>query len=431
MPPSLHRASPLASFVLGASLLAAAGCGDAAPEVKVVAAGSAATIRPVEGAWPKFRGAGHDGRSTETGIARTWPASGPAVAWRVPLGSGFSGISIADGRLFTLFNRGGDELLAAFDAATGRELWTLKLDGAYRNSFGDGPRSTPTLDGALVYALGAQGKLVAARAATGELVWTRDLVAEFGAQIPEWGASASPIVEGDLLLLDVGGRPGASIVAFDKATGDPRWSVGEDGAGYSSPVPVEAAGVRQVVFLTARKVVGIAPGAGEILWERPWKTDYDVNASTPIFAPPDRLLVTTGYDTGAALFRLEAAGEAIAPVELWRSRELKTKFSSAVRVDEVVFGFDNETLKAIDLATGKDLWQKRGLGHGSLLWADGLLIVLGEKGKLVLLEAHSGEYRELGAFQLFAGKSWTVPTLVDGRLFARDEHELVCLDVAA
>ncbi len=391
-----------------------------------------AKVSPVKGSWPQFRGPNQDGISSATGFRKEWPAAGPPVQWRTEVGAGYSGISVAGGLVYTMFNRGGSEWLSAFDSTDGSVRWKLKMDSEYKDPFGDGPRSTPVVDGSVIFALGARGKLVAVNAQTGgPVLWSKNLVGDLGGRIPQWGISTAPLVEGDLLLVDVGGPAGRSIVAFDKATGDVVWTAGDDAPGYSTPIPFTAEGVRQVAFLTSTKISGISPKDGKLLWSRPWKTSYDVNAAAPIFIPPNRLFVSSGYDTGSALLEIRRVDEGFQVSEVWRARNLKNKFSSSIRVGDTIYGFDNETFKAIDLATGKDRWRKRGLGHGSLTYADGHLIVLGEKGTLVLVEASPEAYQEKASVDFFDGKCWTVPTLVGDRLYLRDEKQLVSLDLSS
>ena len=376
--------------------------------------------------WPQFRGPNRDGRSTETGLAKQWPPEGPRVVWRVPLGKGYSGMAVASGRIFTMFGAGGDEFAVALDVQTGKELWRSRVDALYKDQVGDGPRATPTVSGELVYVVSGKGKLHALKAASGERVFMRDFVAEFGSDPPTWGFSSSPLVEGDLLLADVGGSSGRSLVAFDKKTGKDVWRSQRDKTAYSAPIAVTVGDKRQVVFFTAQNVLAVSPKDGTLLWKTPWKTSWDVNAATPIFIAPDKLFISSGYDVGAALFRITAEGA----TEVWRNREMKNRFSSSVLHDGYLYGFDEKTFKCVVAATGETKWRERGLDHGSLVYADGQLYVLGEQGILVLVEASPAEYRERARFQAFTGRTWTPPTLASGRLYVRDEHELVALNVA-
>jgi outer membrane protein assembly factor BamB len=230
--------------------------------------------------------------------------------------------------------------------------------------------------------------------------------------------------------MDVGGKAGSSIVAFEKKTGSEVWRSQNDTAGYSAPVAMTVAGRRQVVFFTGTTLVSLSPEDGALLWKQDWKTSYDVNASTPIFIPPDRVFVSSGYDVGAAVYRVETDGKQVRIEQVWQNREMKNKFSSSVLHEGHLYGFDEKTFKCIDAATGETKWQSRGLGHGSLIFADGHLFVLGDEGTLALVEATSEAYREKGRVQIFDDKTWTVPTLSGGKLYLRDEKQLVALDVS-
>jgi outer membrane protein assembly factor BamB len=445
--PSAHRGSALALWAVLVAGLGSAACGGQEASVQATAPEKAEATAPAvstpwqiseaalaaarDGEWSQFRGAQREGISGETGLLAPWPAGGPKVRWRVPLGEGYSGISVAAGRVLTQYQKDSAQWLGAFAVADGKPLWKLRLDGAYSNSFGDGPRSTPTVDGSVVYALSALGKLYAVEAASGKVLWTKDLVQEVGARVPEWGVSTSPLVEGDLLLVDAGGTQGRSVIALNKATGEKVWAAGDDGAGYSAPIAFTAGGQRQAVFFTAKQLISVDPASGQVLWTYPWKTSYDVNAATPIFIPPSRLFVSSGYDTGAALLELRPGGRGLKAEQVWKSRGLKNQFSSSVRVGPAIYGFDNKTLKAVDLATGEDLWRERGFDHGSLIYADGHLVILSERGRLALVEASATAFQEKGAVQIFEGKCWTAPSLAGGSLYLRDEKELVSLDLKA
>lgn len=380
--------------------------------------------------WPQFRGPNRDGISLETGLAVTWPEQGPREIWRVKLGGGYSGLSVHRGRIYTLYSSGSGEFAAAIDATTGETTWRVRTDSNRRDNHGDGPRSTPTVSGGIVYALGARGTLHALKADNGEAVWSRDLREEYGAKPPRWGVSMSPLVEGNLLLVDVGGSDGSSIVAFDKKTGEEVWRAFDDKPGYSTPIAVTVGGVRQVLFFTARNLLGVAPADGTILWRIPWKTSYGVNAAAPVFIAPNRFFVSSGYDVGGAVYEIKVDGDSVAVEVVWKNREMKNQFSSSILLDGHLYGFDDKTLKCIDATTGERRWSERGLGHGSLTYADGHLIVLGDRGTLALVEAKPDAYREKSRTKVFASKTWTVPTFVGGRLYLRDQNELVALDVA-
>lgn len=378
--------------------------------------------------WPQYRGPDGDGKLPVESFPTEWPGDGLPLAWKVPLGGGFSGISAVDGVLYTQYSKDGGEFLVALDAASGEERWKLRIDDERKDQFGDGPRATPTLDGKLVYAVSALGKLWAVERTKGGLAWQKDLKKEYGAGVPTWGVASSPVVVDDLLLHNVGGEPGYLLMAFDKTTGDVAWHSGSGHAGYSLPLTIEVGGVRQTVFFTAKKVLGADPATGEILWTRPWSTSYDVNAATPIFIPPNRLFVSSGYDTGSSLFELEVKdgpdGKTVEPTTVWQSRGMKNQFSSSIYHGGTIYGFDNKILEALDADTGEELWKARGFGHGSLLFADGHLVVLGDGGKLALVEATPEAYREKASFEVASRKHWTVPTYHDGHLYVRNEKDL-------
>lgn len=407
--PCRARSRAPVAFLLAAALLSAGGAG--AED------------------WPQYRGAGRDGISSETGLDLTWGESGPAELWRVELGSGYSGMAVAGGRLFTLYGQDSREKLGAFDAATGKLLWSFDLDRERFDNFGNGPRSTPAVSGGMVYALGAQGKLAAVDAATGEVRWKHDLVQEFGAKVPQWGVASSPALEGEKLLLAVG-APGSSLMAFDKKTGKVLWASGDDPPGYSTAMVADLGGVRQAVFMTGVSAVSARLSDGKILWRIPWKTSYQVNAAMPLFVPPDRVFLSSGYDQGSALYKVSAKGEEVSADEVWASKVMKNHFNSSVRVGRYVYGFDNGILKCIDSQTGDEMWKARGYAKGSLLVADGHLIVLGEKGQLGVVEVTPEAFREKERFEVLHAKTWTMPTLADGRLFVRSERELVAYDLS-
>ncbi len=381
--------------------------------------------------WPQWRGPNRDGISHETGFLKNWPAGGPKVIWRVPLGEGFSGISISQGRAYTMYAQGGDEFVVCLDAATGQQMWRFRSDEIFNDhQGGNGPRSTPTVDGDLVFALSAYGKLYALNAKNGEKLWTHDLKREFGGKVPQWGFSASPLVEGVLLLIEAGGNAGKSLIAFDKKSGREVWASQTDAPGYSSPIAITVNGVRQVIFFTGTTLVSVSPVDGKLYWRHSWQTSYDVNAATPVFLPNDKVFISSGYDKGATVLQMKVNSGRVTVEEIWKSRVMKSHFASSVLHGNYLYGFDNAILKCIDANTGKEQWAERGFGKGSLMSADGHLIILGERGNLALAEATPLGYREKASAQVLNGRCWTVPTLAGGKLYMRNQKEMVCLDMS-
>ncbi|MDZ7365155.1 MAG: PQQ-like beta-propeller repeat protein [candidate division KSB1 bacterium] len=380
--------------------------------------------------WPQWRGPNRDGISKETGLLKSWPEGGPKVLWRVPSGEGYAGIVIAKGRGYTMYGQGGSEFVICFDPANGKELWRFKADALFGNDQGNGPRSTPVVDGDLVFALSGSGKLHALSAAEGKAAWSHDLRAEYGGKIPTWGVSTTPLVEGNLLIVDVGGKSGHSVMAFNKANGSVVWKSESDIPGYSAPIAITTNSVRQILVFTGSGLVSVAPNDGKLFWRHDWETRYDVNAATPVFIPPDKIFISSGYGKGGALLQTQAGNGRATVRELWRVRDMANHFSSSVLLNNHLYGFDEGLLTCLDLATGKTKWQQRGFQKGSLLLADGHLIVLGEYGNLALVEATPDGYKEKSSVQILKGKCWTMPTLANGRLYLRNQSEMLCLEVA-
>ena len=395
--------------------------------------------------WPQWRGPDKDGISREMGLLKEWPDGGPQVLWRVSLGEGFSGISVVGERVYTMFSEGDDEFIVCLNASNGEEIWRFRSDSNYIESMGgNGPRATPTIDGELLYTVTAQGKLYALNTENGEKAWSHDMKNEFGSEIPRWGVCTSPLVEGDLLLVEVGGKDGKSIVAFDKTNGDVIWSSHTDTLGYSSPIALTIGGIRQLIVFTGTQLVSVSPENGNLYWTYPWQTQYDVNAATPVFIPPDKIFISSGYGKGAAVVQVRgmastasSVGESeeeknrveIKVVEIWKNEKMKNHFATSVLHGNYLYGFDNAILKCIDANTGDEKWKTRGYGKGTLMLANDHLIILGDRGKLGLAEATPYDYNEVASAEVLSGLCWTVPTLANGRLYARNEKEMVCLDM--
>jgi outer membrane protein assembly factor BamB len=393
-----------------------------------IASASAAQEAVARVDWPQFRGLNRDGVSPEVGLLEQWPEGGPPELWRVPLGRGFSAISIVGEHAFTLYGRDGATWLVALDVADGSKVWETRIDEMYRNGQGDGPRATPTVDGDRIYALSGRGNFLAADRHTGSVLWSHRLVEEFGGRAPTWGYSGSPLVEDDTVLIEVG-APGAGVIAFDRATGAEAWRALDTGTGYAAPITIAVGGLRQTVFFTADGVVAIDPTDGAPLWRVPWQTSYDVHAATPVFVPPDRLFIASGYGVGSAMLQIRSDGERARADRLWNSRELENQFSSTVLYGGYLYGFDNSIFMCVDARTGERTWRTRGFGHGSLILADARLLVLSDRGSLALVRPTPAEYVEVSRFQALDGRAWTMPTLANGILYLRNEREAVAFDL--
>lgn len=378
--------------------------------------------------WPQFRGPERSGVSAATGLLRSWPDDGPSECWRKPLGEGFSAITVAGGGLFTLFADAEHELAVRFDPRTGEEVWRTPIGPRFDEPLGNGPRSTPTWDGERLYALSSTGTLHALNPEDGAKLWSVDAQKELESRMPTRGFASSPLVEDGLVIVELGGSEGRGVVAFDRESGELQWGARDTGAGYASPLAVTIDGVRQVIHLPTggRELASLLPD-GSVYWTHPWPPGA---IAMPLFIPPNRIFVSASADIGATVVEVHTEDGKPVVEEIWKDRGMKNHFSSSVLYQGTLYGFDNGTFKALDPATGETHWAKRGLGKGSLIAADGLLIVLSDRGKLVLVEATPEAYRETGSVQALTGKTWTVPTLAQGRVYLRDHDEIVCLEVS-
>jgi outer membrane protein assembly factor BamB len=275
-----------------------------------------------------------------------------------------------------------------------------------------------------VYILTPNGHLAALSAKDGKQIWSHNLVSEYGSEIPNWGTSTSPLVEKELLLVDVGGKTGFSLMAFNKKDGSVAWKTHTDKQGYSSPIAVTVNGVRQILFFTGTALVSVSP-QGQVFGKYPWRTDWDANIATPIFIPPDKVYISSSYGTGAAVLKINKASF----TEVWKSTVSKNHFNSSVLYQGYIYGFDDAILQCIEANTGTEKWKHGGFGKGSVILVEGNLIVLGERGQLALVEATPAGYKEKALTQPLEGKTWTNPALANGKLYLRNQKEIVCLNL--
>lgn len=378
--------------------------------------------------WPQWRGPRQDGISRETGMLDEWPKDGPPQLWKIPLGQGFACVSVVGDRAYTMYGDEQGEYVVCLSAADGKTLWNTRSGTLFENSYGNGPRATPTVHEGRVYTLGGDGTLLCLDADTGKRIWGYRVFEKFGGENAEFGLSASPVVIGKMLIVVTGSGGGKSLVALDKATGEPIWTSLDDKAGYSTPLPIEVDGVPMIVVLMGEAVVAVSPEDGREFWRHPWKTTLDANVATPIFHG-NRLFIATGYGTGCGMFELSSPGGKPQAKLLWENKDMKNYFSTCVLVDGHLYGFNNTMLACMDFQTGESKWRQRGFNRGSVLLADGKLIVLGERATLALVKPSPDKYEEISKAQVLGDKTWTVPTVAGGRLFIRDEKELVCFDL--
>ncbi|HVG28848.1 MAG TPA: PQQ-binding-like beta-propeller repeat protein [Pyrinomonadaceae bacterium] len=383
------------------------------------------------GEWNQWRGPNRDGVSKETGLLKQWAAEGPPLAWKAQgAGAGYSSLAVSGGRIYTMGLRGDREYVIAFDAATGKEAWATPHGTAYRDSRGDGPRGTPTVDGERLYALGGNGDLSALEAKTGKVVWTMNVLKKFGGENIGWGISESPLVVGEKLLVNAGGA-GASVVALNKRDGTLLWKSQSDAPGYSSAITVEVGGKPQVVFFTSRRAIGLDLSDGKLLWEYGRASNGTANVATPV-ARGNRVWISSDYGTGGGLVEIKAdAKGATTAQEVYFTREMRNHHSSSILVGDHLYGFSSGILTAMRFDTGEVAWRDRSVGKGSLVYADGMLYAFSENGVVGLVEATPAGYSEKGRFRIQQGSlpTWTHPVIAGGRLYLRDQDTIYAYDV--
>lgn len=380
--------------------------------------------------WPGFRGPRRDGVVRGVRIETDWAASPPVELWRRPIGPGWSSFAVNGDFFYTQEQRGEDEIVSCYKVATGEPVWRHR-DAArfWESNGGAGPRATPTLSNGRVYTLGATGILNALDAGNGAVVWSRNAASDTGAKLPGWGFAGSPLVIGDAVIVATAGK----LVAYDAATGEPRWFGPDGGGGYSSPHLATIGGVPQILLVSGAGATSVAPADGKRLWEHPWKGDAIVQPA--LTADGDILIgAGSGMSDGNGVLRITVAqgpGGWIVK-ERWTTIGLKPYFNDFVVHEGHAFGFDGSRLACIDLKDGKRKWKDGHYGHGQLVLLpdQDLLLVLSEKGELVLAGATPGQFTELARLPAIEGKTWNHPVLAGDVLLVRNDQEMVAFRLA-
>ncbi len=416
---ALRAASPSAAPQV--ERVAGAASPAALPEAPSAAPASAAAY----GDWTGFRGPNRDGVYTQTPVLAAWPLGGLKPLWRQPIGGGYASFAVARGKAYTIEQRRGNETVAAYDVATGRELWTHAWPALFTESLGgDGPRATPTWDQGRVYALGATGELRCLDADTGKVIWSKNILSDNGAPNLTWGMAAAPlIVDGKVIVLP-GGRNGRSVVAYDKGTGERVWSALDDPQAYTSPMVVTLAGQRQLLIVSASHILGMTVEDGTLLWDYPWVTSFEINSAQPIVIDSDRVFVSASYDHGAVLLEIASRDGQFSARAVWENRNMKSRFNSAVLHQGYIYGFDESIFVCLDARTGERQWKAGRYGYGQVLLAGDRLIVTTETGDLVLLRATPEGHEELARFSAIDGKTWNHPAISGGTILVRNTREM-------
>ena len=428
-----RRIAALVVLAAGTGLIAAA----------ATAAQSAADVPN----WPQFRGPNRDNVSTDTGLLKEWDADGPTLAWKASgLGIGFSSVAVTKDRIYTMGDQGPSQYVIALSSTDGKVLWKTKVGPNWDDRY-PGPRSTPTVDGALLYAIGTEGDVVCLETATGKERWRKNLVTDFGGQImSDWKFSESALVDGDRVVVTPGGKDSA-IVALDKRTGALAWKApmpapganGRDGAGYASIVISNGGGVKQYVTLLGRGLIGVRAADGVVLWSYNRVANNVANIPTPI-VKGDFVFASSGYQAGAVLLKLAAAeaGKVTATeVYFLEGRTFQNHHGGVILVGDAIYagnGHRNGLPICLDFATGQVRWggniRNEGVGSAALTYADGNVYYRYENGVMILVEATPEAYRQKGMFKLPSSElNWAYPVVTGGKLYVRDKDELLVYDL--
>ena len=404
--------------------------------------------------WPQWRGVGRRGMWTESGIVSNFPKEGLPVRWKAQVGPGFSGPVVADGRVF-VSDRQRDrnaERVLCFDEHKGQLLWVYEYKAVYRGvDYDSGPRASPTVDGQMVYTVGTMGHLFCFKVADGRLVWKKDYVADYGTEVPIWGMAAAPLVEGDLLIANVGGRPNACLVAFNKYSGQEVWKALTDRPGYSAPIVIEAGGRRQLIFWSAQALHSLNPKTGKIYWSIPYRCKADLSVATPVHYR-DFLFISSFYD-GAMMLKLDRT-QAKASI-LWKeppTSELETTIvhclmSTPYFSGDHFYAVDSYgELRCLEIATGKRIWETLE-ATGKERWSSAHLTPNGERtflfnehGELILAELTPQGYHEISrtrllrpiqAVQGLRPVTWAHPAYANRHLFVRNDEEMISVSLEA
>jgi outer membrane protein assembly factor BamB len=376
--------------------------------------------------YPQFLGPDRDATITGFMLARDWSQSAPVLVWRRPMAPAWSAFSVAGQRAITQEQQGDQELVTAYDIHSGDRLWTHADTTRYSTTIaGEGPRASPTIDDRHVYTLGATGILNCLQFDTGQLVWSRDILRDNDASLPEWGVAGSPLVHDRLVIVNAGGPGGRSLVAYDKNTGTRVWSGGDAPAGYSSPRVASFDGFTQILIFNGSGLAAHHPVDGRLLWDFPWAPRHP-HVAMPVLVPRDRVLISSGYGSGSALLQVSQSDESWQVEEVWRSIRLKAKFANVNRIGDFIYGLDDGIMVCLDLTDGSRRWKDGRYGHGQQILVEDLLLVLSERGAVVLIEPNPEELRELAQFQALKGKTWNPPALAGNLLLVRNDQEAAC-----
>jgi len=398
--------------------------------------GAISLVSKEEQDYPEYRGRKRDG--IVAGISFPgFDKDKVRQVWRQPCGGGYAGFAVAGNGAVTIEQRGNEEVVVCYEAATGKECWTYSYPAHFKETMGGpGPRATPTIADGDVYSLGATGILVRLDGTSGKEKWKVKILE--GNQNLFWGMSGSPLVYDQVVVVNPGTQlesaNGRALVAYDRETGKEVWAAGSAQGAYASPMLATLAGRRMILIFDTEGLAGYDASSGAELWRYEWKTSNDINVAQPVLLPDDRVFITSGYGHGCDLLKAVQTSSQMSITSAWpntHSQGMRCKFSNPVYYDGFLYGLDeSERLVCVDAATGKRQWKDGRYGHGQLLLAGDKLVILAESGQLVLVDASSKAFHELGKFQALSGeKTWNYPAMVGKRVFVRNHLEMACYDL--
>ena len=396
------------------------------PVSPATGAGTSAESPPGARDYPQFLGPYRNATVDGPELAPDWSRQPPEKIWRRAVGAAWSGFAVKGRRAITQEQQGETELIVCYDLLNGQPLWSHADSAHYHTALGgEGPRATPTIAGDRVLALGATGILNCLDLATGARLWTKDIIRDNQSHVLDWGMSGSPLVTNDLVIVSAGGHSGRSLVAYRLSDGGFAWGGGNDGAGFSSPCSVTLGGVAQILIFNAHSLVAHDPASGKLLWESPWPGGHP-HVAMPVVLPGDRVFISSGYGTGAALLQVTNAGGKWSAARVWKSPRLKAKFTNVIHRDGFIYGLDDGIMACLDAATGEQKWKEGRYGHGQEIMVSRWLLVMAENGEVLLLEPTPQALHEVTRFPALAGKTWNPPALAGEYLVVRNEHEAAC-----
>ncbi len=368
--------------------------------------------------WPCWNGPDQNNISKES-FSTHWPAEGPKILWKAEVGIGFSSFAVSTGKAYTLGNiEKKKDVLYCFDAESGKEIWTYGYDEPLTAKYYEGgPSATPTVHEGKVYWISKSGKIFCLNADSGQMVWQTKAPCD----PPTWGFAGSALIYGPMAIFNVGGWG----LALNKEDGKPVWESEKSPSGYATPILFTQNGKSMLAIFGYKACYGVEASTGSKVWSFGWETSYDVNASDPLIVG-DLVFVTSGYDHGCGLFRIEGDKG----IKIWENKAMRSQISGPVMIGDFVYGIDENQLRCVEFKTGKETWTEKSIGKGSLTAADGKLIVLSEKGRLVVAPADPQAFKPIVEAQILSGKCWTRPVLANGRIYLRNTPgAIVCLDV--